>query len=71
MRQASMVYGPVQAAIARAVQDAVEEGILTMESMERDVALVEVSVDPDAVDRRAIYTNTYAAAMTALRKMRQ
>jgi len=68
MRQASMVYGPVQAAVGRAVQDAVEVGWVPMEAMETHVALVEVTVKPEALDRRALYFNAYEATREALRR---
>jgi len=66
LREASMVYGPAQAAVAKAVAKSVEDGILP----ETDdlVLIANVFVHPSASRRRRVFINNYKAMRHAIRK---
>jgi 4-hydroxy-tetrahydrodipicolinate synthase len=68
MRQASMVYGPAQTAVAKAVIDSVADGTLPKQSVEDFVMIANVFVHPTAVDRQRVYINNYKAMRHAIRK---
>jgi len=68
MRQASMVYGPAQTAVAKAVIDSVADGIIPKEAAEKLIIIVNVFVHPTAVDRQRVYINNYKAMRHAIRK---
>jgi len=68
MRQASMVYGPAQTAVAKAVVDSVADGIIPKEAAEKLVIIANVFVHPTAVDRQRLYINNYKAMRHAIRR---
>jgi 4-hydroxy-tetrahydrodipicolinate synthase len=68
MRQASMVYGPAQTAVAKAVVDSVADGTVPKEAVEDLVIVANVFVHPTAVDRQRVYINNYKAMRHAIRK---
>jgi len=68
MRQASMVYGPAQTAVAKAVIDNVADGTIPKEAVEELIIIANVFVHPTAVDRQRVYINNYKAMRHAVRK---
>ena len=66
LRQANMIYGPTQAALARAIVDALEAGRIPPAAVEEDVMVALATVHPRALDRHALYHSVYAAASRAL-----
>jgi bifunctional enzyme Fae/Hps len=68
MEQAELIFGPAQAAVAKAVADAVEEGIVPAEEAENLVVIVSVFIHPEAKDRDKIYYYNYGATKLALRR---
>jgi len=68
MRQASMVYGPAQTAVAKAVIDSVSDGTIPKEAVEELIIIANVFVHPSAVDRQRVYINNYKAMRHAVRK---
>ncbi|MCK4669495.1 4-hydroxy-tetrahydrodipicolinate synthase [Candidatus Bathyarchaeota archaeon] len=68
MRQASMVYGPAQTAVAKAVVDSVAEGIIPKEAAEELIIIANVFVHPTAIDRQRVYINNYKAMHHAIRR---
>jgi 4-hydroxy-tetrahydrodipicolinate synthase len=68
MRQASMIYGPAQTAIAKAVADTVADGIIPKEAADDLLIITNVFVHPAAIDRQRVYINNYKAMRHALRK---
>lgn len=66
LRQANMIYGPTQAAVARGIVDALEAGTIPREMMDTHVMLVQASVHPKALDRHALYLSVLDAAHAAL-----
>jgi 4-hydroxy-tetrahydrodipicolinate synthase len=68
MRQASMVYGPAQTAVGKAVADSVGDGTIPKAAVDDLMILASVFVHPAAVDRQRVYINNYKAMRHALRK---
>ena len=68
MRQASIVYGPVQSGIGRAVSDAISENIIPREILETHVIIAKVTVYPQAIHRKILYENAYKATIKALKQ---
>lgn len=68
MRQASMVYGPAQTAVAKAVIDSVADGTIPKEAVEDLIIVANVFVHPTAVDRQRVYINNYKAMRHGIRK---
>jgi 4-hydroxy-tetrahydrodipicolinate synthase len=68
LRHASLTYGPAQAAIAKAVIQCVEDGILPKELEEDIVIIVNVFVHPSASARKRIFINNYKATRNSIRK---
>jgi bifunctional enzyme Fae/Hps len=68
MRQASMVFGPAQTAVAKAVADSVADGTIPRAAVDDLMILASVFVHPTAVDRQRVYINNYKAMRHALRK---
>lgn len=68
MRQASMVYGPAQTAVAKAVVDSVADGTIPREFADNLIMIANVFVHPSAVDRQRVYINNYKAMRHAVRK---
>lgn len=68
MRQASMVYGPAQTAVAKAVVDSVADDTISKDAVEELIIIANVFVHPTAVDRQRVYINNYKAMRHALRK---
>ncbi len=68
MRQASMVYGPAQTAVAKAVADSVADGTIPRAAVDDLIIIANVFVHPTAVNRQRVYINNYKAMRHALRK---
>ena len=68
MRQASMVYGPAQTAVAKAVVDSVADGTIPKVATDGLIIIANVFVHPTAVDRQRVYINNYKAMRHAIRK---
>ena len=68
MDQASQIFGPAQAAVSKAVADAVEEGLIPKEKAEDLVIIASVFIHPQAVDYNRIYRYNYGATKLALKR---
>ncbi len=68
MRQASLIYGPAQAGVAKAVADSVADGIIPSAVAEDIIVIANVFVHPSAVNRHRVYLNNYKAMRHAIRK---
>jgi 5,6,7,8-tetrahydromethanopterin hydro-lyase len=68
MRQASMVFGPAQAAVAKAVADSLADGSVPKGAVEELMIIANVFVHPSAVDRQRVYINNYKAMRHAIRR---
>jgi bifunctional enzyme Fae/Hps len=62
------MFGPVQAAVAKAVADCVEEGVFGTQDLESLVVLASVYLDPGATDFNRIYRFNYGAMKLAVRR---
>jgi bifunctional enzyme Fae/Hps len=65
---ANKIFGPAQAAVAKAVADAVEEGIIPKDRVDDWVIVCSVFVHPKAKDYRRIYHYNYGATKLALKR---
>jgi 4-hydroxy-tetrahydrodipicolinate synthase len=68
MRQASMVYGPAQAGVAKAVADSLADGSIPKDLGEELIVIANVFVHPSAINRQRVYINNYKAMRHAIRK---
>ena len=68
MEDAGKIFGPAQAAIAKAVADAVEEGVIPKDKVDDWVIVCSVFVHPQASDYRRIYQYNYGATKLALKR---
>ncbi|UCG45991.1 MAG: bifunctional 5,6,7,8-tetrahydromethanopterin hydro-lyase/3-hexulose-6-phosphate synthase, partial [Candidatus Bathyarchaeota archaeon] len=66
--QTEKIFGPAQAAIAKAVADSVEEGVIPKEKVDDWVIVSSVFVHPKAEDYRRIYQYNYGATRLALKR---
>ena len=66
LEQAGQIFGPAQAAVAKAIADAVEDGTLDKRLCEQCVIIVSVFIHPDAKDYGKIYRHNYGATKLAL-----
>ncbi|MFA4824664.1 MAG: bifunctional 5,6,7,8-tetrahydromethanopterin hydro-lyase/3-hexulose-6-phosphate synthase [Methanoregula sp.] len=68
MAQVNEMFGPVQAAVAKAVADCVEEGLFSSIDLEKVAILASVFVHPDAKDYNRLYRYNYGATKLALNR---
>ncbi len=68
MDQAAQIFGPAQAAVAKAVADAVEEGIIPKDQVEDLVIVASVFIHPQATSYNRIYRYNYGATKLALKR---
>lgn len=62
------IFGPAQAAVAKAVADSVEDGIVPKEKVDEWVIIASVFIHPQATDFRKIYQYNYGATKLALKR---
>jgi bifunctional enzyme Fae/Hps len=68
MEDVGKIFGPAQAAVAKAVADAVEDGIVPKEKIDEWVIVCSVFISPKATDFRKIYQYNYGATRLALKR---
>lgn len=68
MEQVSKIFGPAQAAVAKAVADAVEEGLIPAAKVDSWVIICSVFIHPEAKDDRKIYHFNYGATKLAIKR---
>ena len=66
MEDTGKIFGPAQAAVAKAVADSVEEGIIPWNKVDEWVIICSVFIHPQAKDYRSIYHYNYGATKLAL-----
>jgi 5,6,7,8-tetrahydromethanopterin hydro-lyase len=66
--QAAQMFGPAQAAVARAVVDSVQEGVISQQQAEDWCVVAGVFIHWDAKDNKKIYDYNYAATKEAIRR---
>jgi bifunctional enzyme Fae/Hps len=65
---AELVFGPAQSAVAKAVADSVESGVIPKEMVEDIVVIVSVFIHPRGKDYQRVYRYNYAATKLALKR---
>lgn len=68
MEQAAKIFGPAQTAVAKAVADSVEEGIISKDQAEDLVIIASVFIHPEAQDYNKIYRYNYGATKLAIKR---
>ena len=66
MRQAVQMFGPAQAAVAKAVADSVADGVISKDQAESMVCVCGVFIHPEASDDKKIYDYNYEATKMAV-----
>ncbi len=66
--QAILMFGPAQAAIAKAVMDSVEAGIINKSEAEDILIIVSVFIEWDAKDKDKVYEYNYEATKLAIKR---
>ncbi len=68
MEDTGKIFGPAQAAVAKAVADSVEEGVIPADKLDDWVIICSVFIHPKATDFRKIYQYNYGATKMALQR---
>jgi len=68
MADAGKIFGPAQSAVAKAVADSVEEGVIPMNVLDDWVVVASVFIHPAAEDERRIYQYNYSATKLSIRR---
>jgi len=66
LRQANMIYGPIQNGVAQAIVHKLAQGIIPEAAMHTEVMFVQAAVHPGALDRRTLHHNAYEATCLAI-----
>ena len=66
--QALLIFGPAQAAVAKAVVDSVVEGIIPASEADNLMIIASVFIEWDAADKKKIYDWNYEATKAAIRR---
>ncbi|WXG41030.1 MAG: bifunctional 5,6,7,8-tetrahydromethanopterin hydro-lyase/3-hexulose-6-phosphate synthase [Candidatus Freyarchaeum deiterrae] len=66
LEQANKIFGPAQAAVSKAIADAVEEGAIPEDKLDSWVIIASVFIHPEAKDFRKIYHYNYSATKLAI-----
>ncbi len=66
--QAILMFGPAQAAVAKAVMDSVEDGVINKDDAEDLLLIVSVFIEWDASDKEKVYEYNYEATKLAIKR---
>ncbi len=64
--QVTQIFGPAQAAVSKAIADALEDGVFEGMDVEENVIVASVFIDPSAKDFNKLYRFNYGATRLAL-----
>jgi 5,6,7,8-tetrahydromethanopterin hydro-lyase len=67
-KQATLIFGPAQAAVAKAVVDSVAEGTISKDRAENMLIIVSVFIHWDAEDKDKIFSYNYEATKLAIKR---
>ena len=67
MKQAVQMFGPAQAAVAKAVADSVADGVIPKDQAEDLVCVCGVFIHPEAKEDKKIYDYNYSATKMAIK----
>ncbi len=62
------LFGPVQYAVAKAIADALEDGLFPRDAIDRLAIICGVYLDPKAEDTRKLFSYNYSAVKLALKR---
>lgn len=65
---AELIFGPAQSAVAKAIADSVENGVISRDMAEELVVVVSVFVHPRGKDYQRVYRYNYAATKLAIKR---
>ncbi len=68
MEDTGKIFGPAQAAVAKAIADSTEEGVIPADKLDEWVIICSVFIHPQANDYRKIYQYNYGATKMALKR---
>ncbi|MHA1728574.1 MAG: bifunctional 5,6,7,8-tetrahydromethanopterin hydro-lyase/3-hexulose-6-phosphate synthase [Promethearchaeota archaeon] len=68
LEDTNKMFGPAQMAVAKAVADALEEGIIPIEKADEWVICASVFIHPEAKEYRKIYHYNYGATKLAIKR---
>ena len=68
MEDTGKIFGPAQAAVAKAIADSAEEGVIPANKLDSWVIICSVFIHPKAADFRKIYQYNYGATKMALKR---
>ncbi len=68
LEEVEKIFGPAQAAVAKAVADSVEDNVVPKDKIEDWVIVCSVFIHPNAKDYRKIYHYNYGATRLALKR---
>ena len=68
MEDTAKIFGPAQAAVAKAIADSAEEGVIPASKLDDWVIICSVFIHPQATDFRKIYQYNYGATKMALQR---
>ena len=68
MEDTEKIFGPAQAAVAKAIADSAEEGVIPLSKLDDWVIVCSVFIHPKATDFRKIYQYNYGATKMALQR---
>ncbi len=66
--QAMLMFGPAQAAVAKAVMDSVEDGVIARADADDLLIIVSVFIHWAAADKKKIYEYNYEATKLAIKR---
>jgi 4-hydroxy-tetrahydrodipicolinate synthase len=67
LRQANMIYGPTQSAVAKVIVDNIEQKIVSEDVVRNYLMILKIQISPNAIDRQKLYENNYQAVDKALK----
>jgi 4-hydroxy-tetrahydrodipicolinate synthase len=67
LRQANMIFGPTQSAVAKVIVDNIASGVIPEEAVKNYLMMIKIHVPPDAIDRQKLYQNNYSAVNEAIK----
>ncbi len=65
---AELIFGPAQSAVAKAIADTVNEGIIPIDEVEDLAIIVSVFIHPRGKDYQRVYRYNYAATKLAIKR---
>jgi bifunctional enzyme Fae/Hps len=68
MEDTGKIFGPAQAAVAKAIADSAEEGVIPADKLDDWLIICSVFIHPKATDYRKIYQYNYGATKMALQR---